>query len=259
MTATRAELVRSDTGEVVSTAVVPFDMATYLQDVKADRALAQQQGLMAAYDKAVASLIGENDVQKEGGRTFKKKSAWRKLARHFNISVACSLDSVRIERHDAGFTAYAVANAVAPWGQSWSDIGACASDEATGRRVITEADGVATAMTRASNRAVSNLIAMGEVSAEEIGQRNAYGPQDAPRGNGKVHAADVKMPFGKKYKGVPLKDIPVEELESAAAWCREKQKFLDLLPALDTVIAQCKGREPGEETFEDEDDLPFDA
>src|SRR5688500_11199014 len=105
---------------------------------------------MAAYDAAVAALIGPNDVQEEKGRTFKKKSAWRKLARHFGISVACSLDSVKVERHELGFTAYAVANAVAPWGQSWTDVGACSSDEAVGRRVITEADAVATAMTRAS-------------------------------------------------------------------------------------------------------------
>lgn len=258
-TAAKPEIVRADTGEVMSSALVPFDMATYLADTKSAQALAQQKGLMAAYDAACGALIGENDVQKEGARTFKKKSAWRKLARHFGISVRCTLDDVRVERREGGFTAYAVATGDAPWGQSWTDVGACGSDEAVGRRVITEADAVATAMTRASNRAVSNLIAMGEVSAEEIGDRKSYASTDAPKA-----ARDKKMPFG-KHKGTRLGDLLVEDLDSAAAWCKEKDatKFKDLIAALNEVIAEktAAGSADMEQfpgALEDEDDdLPF--
>lgn len=256
------EMVRVETGEVV-TAVVPFDMATYLSDVKSTKHTAQQQGLMAAYDAACTALIGPNDVQEEKGRTFKKKSAWRKLARHFGISVAASLESVRVERSETGFTAYAVANAAAPWGQSWTDVGACGSDEATGRRVITIADAIATAMTRASNRAVSNLIAMGEVSAEEIGERGS------DRGQREEKASrDKKMPFGKN-KGRRLGDMTLEDLDGARKWCADKQKddpkaFVDLVAALNDVIAEKTPRvntESDEEfpnALRDEtDDLPF--
>src|SRR5690348_7299070 len=52
------EVVRTDTGEAVSTAVVPFDMATYISDVKSTKHAAHQTALMAAYDAACASLIG---------------------------------------------------------------------------------------------------------------------------------------------------------------------------------------------------------
>jgi hypothetical protein len=197
-------VVDQETGEVISPS---FDMVRYLDDTKSQRSLAQQKGLMAAYDAAVSALIGENDVQKDGNRTFKKKSAWRKLARHFGISVACSLDSVRVERFDGGFTAYAAANAVAPWGQSWTDVGACGSDEATGRRVITEADAVATAMTRASNRAVSNLIAMGEVSAEEIGERKSYGST----ATAVTFGPDSRLDFGKN-KGTMIRELKTDYL-----------------------------------------------
>lgn len=261
------EVVSRETGEVLPVAVTPFDMGTYLSDVKSTKHTAQQQALMAAYDAACESLIGPNDVQKEGNRTFKKKSAWRKLARHFGISVACSLDSVRVERSESGFTAYAVANAAAPWGQSWTDVGACSSDEATGRRTITTADAVATAMTRASNRAVSNLIAMGEVSAEEIGERGA--DRGAPRED--KASRDKKMPFGKN-KGTRLGDMTLEDLDSAKKWCVGKQKddpkaFADLVAALNDVIAEKtpKGPSGSDASYEEfpgalqdeDDDLPF--
>lgn len=179
-TGLKPEGVRPETGEIVALPAV-FEMPRYLSAVRGTDALNTQQQLAAAYDEACRALIGPNDVQKEGKREFKKKSAWRKLARHFLISVRCTLDDVRIDRREGGFTAFAVAAAVAPWGQAWSDIGACGSDEQTGRRVITEADAIATAMTRASNRAVSNLIAMGEVSAEEVGDRKAAAAEDEER------------------------------------------------------------------------------
>jgi len=173
------EGVKPETGEVVALPAV-FDARLYLASISGASALEVQQQLSAAYDAACRALIGPNDVQKEGKREFKKKSAWRKLARHFGISVRCSLDDVRIERRETGFTAFAIATAGAPWGQAWADVGACGSDEATGRRVITEADAIATAMTRAANRAVSNLIAMGEDSAEEVGDRKPVDTEEGP-------------------------------------------------------------------------------
>lgn len=206
---TALTVVDRTTGEVLQDNV--FDFASYLSTVRSADAIKRQQMLSAAYDSACAALIGPNDIQKEGGREFKRKSAWRKLARHFGISVATSLESVRVERSEGGFTAYAVANAVAPWGQSWTDVGACGSDEATGKRVITVADAVATAMTRAANRAVSNLIAMGEVSAEEV-QRNrqterAEVPAEITR--------DTVWPFG-KMKGKAIRELTNKFLAWAA-------------------------------------------
>lgn len=156
-------------------AVERFNPKNYLAAISGTANLEFQQQLAGAYDAACASLIGPNDVQKEGTRTFKKKSAWRKLARHFAVDVQIvkvehqfigRVEGVPEDRGD--FLALVTARAVAPWGQVFEEVGACCTDEETGRRTITVADAIATASTRAANRAVSNLIAMGEVSAEEV-------------------------------------------------------------------------------------------
>lgn len=231
-------------------------LAGYLATINSPAAIEGQKQLAAAYDAACAALVGPNDVQQEGGRSFKKKSAWRKLARHFRISVECELSDTRVETTPDGFVAYARARGVAPWGQSWADVGACASDEATGRRVITIADAIATAMTRASNRAVSNLVAMGEVSAEEIGNRQATNQPMSQRASGTPKAdADKAWPFGDK-KGTRLGDFPRDELEKMLKWCREKKK-LDIADAIANVLNDLVlGGSPEAEPDED-DDLPF--
>lgn len=238
-------IVRAETGEVVS--VAPFDMATFLTDLKAPTHIAQQKALAAAYDVACDAIIGPNDVQMEGQRSFKKKTAWRKLARYFHIST----ELVRIEREtlpSGHFLATVTARASAPWGQSMEAVGACCTDEATGRRIISIADAIATAETRATNRATSNLIAMGEVSAEEIGERKAYddaprsrpAASSAPRDDKPAHAK--RMPFG-KHKNKPLGELADADLESTIKWCREKDagKFKDLIEACESVLAD---REP---------------
>ena len=134
-----------------------------------------------------------------------------------------SLGAQGVQRQQELAAAYDNAvRATAPWGQFAEDIGACGTDEATGKREISWADAVATATTRATNRAVSNLIAMGEVSAEEIGpKRQAPRPatSSAPAsGGGPV------MPFGKS-KGTPLAQVETADLNGALQWARDKGKF----------------------------------
>lgn len=218
----RRETVNQETGEVLT--IAPFDMATYLSDLKSSTHITQQKALAAAYDAACSAIIGPNDEQKEGGRTFKKKSAWRKLARYFRIST----EIVGIDRSNVEgiFLATVRVRATAPWGQFAEAVGACGTDEASGRRTISTADAIATAETRATNRAISNLIAMGEVSAEER------------RGGDETKPAAAKlMPFGAN-KGQPLGEIDTEALQQTIKWCREKDatKFKDLILACEEVI-----------------------
>jgi hypothetical protein len=147
-----------------------LDMKAFLQHLSTDEGIKEQQQLSAAYDRACHALIGPNDIQVEGDREFKKKSAWRKLQRHFTISTA--VVSTQEKWIEDVFVAIVAVRAMAPWGQYSEAVGACATDEEKGQRVITIADAIATAETRATNRAISNLIAMGEVSAEEIQKGN---------------------------------------------------------------------------------------
>lgn len=235
------DLVQQGTGEVVGS-IEPFSMPDYLASIDSNASFKNQQRLAAAYDAACASLIGPNDVQKDGARTFKKKSAWRKLARHFGISTSVvSVDHRQVGEH---YVATVTVKASAPWGQSAEAAGACGGDEATGRRTITIADAIATAETRATNRAVSNLIAMGEVSAEEMDKRTNGGAAKPP--------AEMVMPFGKQ-KGSKLGDIDSDALSKTIEWCQEKGKFPDLIEACSAVI-EGRADDHGED---DNDEEPY--
>lgn len=211
MTTAVKEGVLVETGEIVNLPA-PFEIKQYLQQLRGPVAIERQQQLAAAYDEACRALIGPNDVQKDKGREFKKKSAWRKLARHFGISVLVDPADTQYQRFETGvWLATARAVAVAPWGQRFTDVGACGSDEQTGRRVITMADAIATAMTRAINRAISNLIAMGEVSAEEMGETEE---------DERAAEQDVKLVFAESAKaGITKETFPAWYQEvTGKAW-----------------------------------------
>lgn len=244
------EGVNTETGEVVPLPV-RYDAKAYLQSLN----FQNQQQLSAAYDAACAALIGPNDVQQEAGRTFKKKSAWRKLARHFGIST-------RVIHRDRGmigddFVASITVRAVAPWGQYAEAEGACCTDEESGRRQISVSDCIATAETRATNRAISNLIAMGEVSADELATARPRARATASA-TGARGPEDKIMPFGKS-KGKALGDLDSTTLADTLAWCREKDaaKFADLITALETVLENRRVADEAAGQQTEEGDLPF--
>lgn len=228
-------------------------MIDFLSNIASPEALEANQKLSAAYDQAVRSLVGPNDVvvDKGSGREFKRKSAWKKLARFFQVSTQIlerrtwyDTDDGTLEtRH---FNAEVVVRATAPWGQFADAIGLCSTREekflfmgvvcpkcggptwdnreprasehpyvkklrAEGKlppfgcrnkqcggevwqydeaevgqqrpnptaRAKALHDCTATAQTRASNRAISDLIAAGEVSAEEVEGGAVAEPADA--------------------------------------------------------------------------------
>lgn len=139
----------------------------------------------------------QHDVQKIAGKDFLKKSYWRKVATFFNLSV-----EVVDESHETiGRTVvwHFTCKAVAPNGRFAVGVGSCDAFEKAklvDGRYVTErvtkwktlANGKhvpdvvelmdaepnslhnirSTAETRAFNRAVSNLVGGGEVSAEEV-------------------------------------------------------------------------------------------
>lgn len=203
------ERVNVTTGEVLPAVVERFNLGEYLTRIQSPEGMKQQQALASAYDAACRALIGPNDVQKEGGREFKKKSAWRKLQRHFNISTQVMTVErwwESVEGQPARFLATVAVRASAPWGQYAEAVGACGQDEESGRRKITLADAIATAETRATNRAVSNLIAMGEVSAEEM--------QKGDRASGASETVTLEsvVQFG-KHKGKTVKEAGLPYFE----------------------------------------------
>jgi hypothetical protein len=142
---------------------------------------------MQEYQQGLQSVLVDGDWQlfrdRDGReRRFVKRSGWRKIGTWFGLDLTIrSVKIDRVERHvcpscghvyvEQGvegdpLRASVVASVIAPNGRKAEDVGACAIGER--RFSKPEHDLVATAATRAINRATSNLVGMGEVTAEEV-------------------------------------------------------------------------------------------
>lgn len=173
--------------EVVSEAeLVPVARHEALRPLDATDVLAAE----AAYQELLPKLLDASDWQEftERGqkKRFVKKSGWRKIARAFQLSVEVVTQTIDRDEEGNPLRAHTVARASAPNGQFSDGDGYCAVDERRfadqrARQKI-ENDLRATATTRAKNRAVADLVGMGEVSAEEV----AVGGGDAAQPFGPV-------------------------------------------------------------------------
>lgn len=153
---------------------------------------------MEAYQAMLPRLLNADDYQDAGGgRKFVKKSGWRKIARAFNLST--EIIRVNIERAPDGSPerAEAIVRAIAPNGQTSDGDGYCDATESRfekpkGRAKL-ENDLRTTATTRAKNRAISDLVGMGAVSAEEVeggaGDGPAFGPAATEEKQAAMHRA----------------------------------------------------------------------
>ena len=134
-----------------------------------------------AYQELCKGLLNETDYQEifvrekdENGnwikvkRHFKKKSAWQKLARAFNVDT--HIVDRDIERTKMGKVkeAYYCVRATLPNGRSVESDALCSRGE-PGKDKVSDHTIMSTAKTRATNRAIAELIGAGEVSAEEMG------------------------------------------------------------------------------------------
>lgn len=162
---------------------------------------------MRAYQQLLRELLDPSDWQThdKNGRAldkpFLKKSGWRKIARAFNLSFECVHSRVERDEHGHPERAEVWIRAVAPNGQYGDGDGYCSADEgrfqsSRGKAKI-ENDLRATATTRAKNRAVSDLVGMGEVSAEEINPDAAQDPEHQQALTNGAQASDElkKMAF----------------------------------------------------------------
>lgn len=197
-----AEEVESDTG-VTTPAPAAHDQNSLVRPVANVDEVAE---VYEQFENIKSGLLKEGDTQTIGGgknkQTFITKSGWRKIATAFNVSV----DVVDKERSvDDGVLTWRVkARATAPNGKVAESWAGCASNESNhmefignnidevdshkvydrddpdvmkveGKwralkdpREVNEHDILATAETRAKNRAISDLVGGGSVSAEEI-------------------------------------------------------------------------------------------
>lgn len=134
----------------------------HVQNFNVEDALAQWE----AYQIFTEKLLDKSDYLDIKGKAFKKKSAWRKYARAFNINT--EIVSKDIQYNDKGIVTEAefIVRATLPDGRHCDGWGNCSRRE--GNKNKPNHDIPATAMTRATNRAIADLIGAGEVTAEEV-------------------------------------------------------------------------------------------
>lgn len=131
------------------------------------------------YQEMKNAIQDEEDVQEIRGRKYLKKSYWRKVATFFNLST--EVVEEKSEKLGNTFVWHFTVKATHPNGRSAIGTGSCDMyEKATYKNgeYVDNYDRPAkpnslhnirtTAETRATNRAISNLVGGGEVSAEEV-------------------------------------------------------------------------------------------
>jgi hypothetical protein len=138
---------------------------------------------MEEYQQLLRELLKPSDWEGPAKDRFVKKSGWRKIATAFDLDVIRVESGV--ERDDQGvpLRAWATYRAIAPSGRQMDGDGYCTIDEFTGKRRNNpklENDMRGTATTRAKNRAIADLVGMGDVSAEETIPGSATSAPSSP-------------------------------------------------------------------------------
>lgn len=156
----KPQIVQED--KPISGELVPVASEIVQPIVTADQAAS----MMARYIDLTKAVLTKDDYVQIKDKTYKKKSAWRKYARFFNLSDHVS--SKKIEMDEDGIVTYAefTVIVVAPNGRQSVGWGSCSASER--KFAHPNHDLPATAHTRAKNRAISDIIGAGEVSAEEM-------------------------------------------------------------------------------------------
>lgn len=134
-------------------------------------ALKAYRDLQGSLDEAMP-----DQIMQIRGKPFRKKGYWRAIATAFNLEVVCTTEHREDVGEDWGWLV--TYRATASSGRSADGDGACFATEKKDRDgaiIATEHNVRSHAHTRAYNRAVSNLVAFGEVSAEEVNQEGRGG------------------------------------------------------------------------------------
>lgn len=139
------------------------------QDMGIVRPAVSTQAAVAAwkeYQELKKAILDKSDLQRIQGKDHVKKSGWRKFATFYNLTDNI-LEEKRID-YGSYFVWKVRVQCVAPNGRIVEGNAMCSSEEKSGMRI--EHDTYSTAHTRAKNRAISDMIGAGEVSAEEMQQ-----------------------------------------------------------------------------------------
>ena len=131
-------------------------------------AVSAQQAIAAwnEFQDLKKAILQPSDLQRISGKDFMKKSAWRKFATFFNLNDKIVEEAQTPHADGNGWTWKIKVECMAPNGRITEGVGMCSTSERNFAHV--EHDTYVTAHTRAKNRAISDMVAAGEVSAEEV-------------------------------------------------------------------------------------------
>lgn len=142
-----------------------------------------QEGLDRRMPGAVVSIRGKR---------FRTRAYWRAIAVAFNLEVSCTREEILSWGDDWGYVVLYRAKAIN--GRGTDGDGACFAGELLlKKRDACVHDVRAMAHTRAFNRAVSNLVGFGEISAEDA-EDNDSGGGEAARYNRARQGGDTPAP-----------------------------------------------------------------
>ena len=128
---------------------------------------------MAMWQKLKSDVLSNEDVLMIQGKSFIKRSGYRKIALAFNLSTEVLKTFPICENgRIIGYTVEA--RATAPNGRYATDTASCEMDELQGDR--THHNCLTRATTRSISRAISDLVGGGEVSAEEMETQHTLVP-----------------------------------------------------------------------------------
>ena len=182
---------------------------TEIQVVQLMAPIEQLKRSLQDFEKLKAELLTDDDWQRIGDRKFITRSGFRKIALAFGLSDRI-LEEVRVDRADESFVWRIRVRVWAKNGRRAEAVGACDSRERGFAHL--EHDAYATAHTRAKSRAISDLVAGGAVSAEEI----------------EVEQAEAPKPEKQATMGPLRKDVaqPKQEAEVVRRFCTGNQRAL---------------------------------
>jgi hypothetical protein len=180
---------------------------------------------MESYENVCHQILGRNDIQRIGDGEFIKRSGWRKLGVWAMVSAEITEESEVRDELGALVRARFKVKATAPNGRTMDGIGVC--DRSERRFSKPEHDIVATAHTRAINRAFADLFGLGAVSAEEMTESSGsetshVGTRDAGRGAGSTPAAPAGDIDGVGELTAALAQAPMEVREAFKDWRRSR-------------------------------------
>jgi hypothetical protein len=155
---------------------------------------------MKKFEELKGKLLDKEDIQVISDKNYTKKSGWRKLALAFGISTEIIRQEIKTQE-DGSFIWLFTVRATAPNGRHTECVASCHSKERSFAHL--QHDVFAVAQTRATNRAISDLIGCGEISAEEVApdevkeaveQVRPVGPSASTTTKGFIHYFSRPLP-----------------------------------------------------------------